>query len=392
VFIGLVELKGSAECEVPLTSFLAERECVQFSYSIEERWSRTVTETVTDKDGHSHTTTRTESGWTSVGSGGDCLDFYLKDDTGLVLIRPKGAKLTPLRVFSETVGWGDPLYYAKAQVAAVSNSDHVRRFVEVAIPLHAPIYVVGKARERADLVAPEIAEAKDASMFLISTETEEQVQRGFSAGSWVFWSLGLIAFGAGAVVPTYETPMMIPALGAALGLYLAFWGLGWVWMVYNSLVGLRERVRQGWSLVDVELKRRADLIPLLVETVSGLSGHEKTVQTSIAALRAQSQATAPGVSGPDFDGLVPSLRAVIEAYPTLTAQESFVRLHGELVTTEQRIALARTYYNDIATQYATRLERVPDSWVAKLGGMKREALLNAENFERAAVKVELAGD
>lgn len=79
-----------------------------------------------------------------------------------------------------------------------------------------------------------------------------------------------------------------------------------------------------------------------------------------------------------------ALRAVVEKYPELIAQESFARLQRELVETEQRIALARTYYNDIATQFATRLEQVPDRWVARLGAMRPEALLQAEGFERAA--------
>jgi hypothetical protein len=85
-----------------------------------------------------------------------------------------------------------------------------------------------------------------------------------------------------------------------------------------------------------------------------------------------------------------ALRAVVEKYPELIAQESFARLQRELVETEQRIALARIYYNDIATQFATRLEQVPDRWVARLGGMRPEALLQAENFERATVQVKFA--
>src|ERR1041384_3648362 len=90
-------------------------------------------------------------------------------------------------------------------------------------------------------------------------------------------------------------------LGA--GAYLAAWAAGWTWMGFNSLDTLRNRVRQGWSLVDVQLKRRHDLIPNLLAAVSALSGHEKTVQTAIAALRAQQDATRPGVAGPDFEGL-----------------------------------------------------------------------------------------
>ena len=155
-------------------------------------------------------------------------------------------------------------------------------------------------------------------------------------------------------------------------------------------MGLRNRVRQGWSLIEVQLKRRHDLIPNLLAAVSALSGHERTVQTAIAALRAQFDATRPGVAGPDFAGLAGNLRAVVEAYPELVAHGEFARLHATLVETEQRIALARTYYNDIATHFATRLEQFPDRWVAGLGRMRAEPLLTAASFERAPVAVEFA--
>ncbi len=158
VFIGLVELKGTAESASPLTSYLAEQPCVEYQWSVEEHWSRTVTETYTDSDGKTQTRTRHESGWTTVASGGEMIPFYLQDDCGVILVRPEGAKLEPAAMFDETVGRGDPLYYAKGPAGAVADSDHRRRFVERGIPLHAMLYVMGQARERQDVVAPEIAQ------------------------------------------------------------------------------------------------------------------------------------------------------------------------------------------------------------------------------------------
>ena len=101
-------------------------------------------------------------------------------------------------VFDHTCGRGDDLYYGKGPSKAVANSDHRRRFVEHAIPLHAPLYVVGQARERADVVAPEIAHDPRAEMFLISTRTQDQVRRGLS---WQFWLCGIfgVAFGVGGI-------------------------------------------------------------------------------------------------------------------------------------------------------------------------------------------------
>jgi hypothetical protein len=390
VFIGLVELKGQAESVQPLRSFLQEMACVYYSYEVEEHWSHTVTETYTDKEGKTQTRTRTESGWKTVAGDGRMQDFYVQDETGAVLVRPKGAKIEPQVVFEQTVSQWDPLYYAKGPALPVLHSDHRRRFVERAIALHAPLYVVGQARERSDLVAPEIAEDPSAPLFLISTQPEETVQTGQAIGSWVCWLLGgACAAVAGMTFAAAESDSRTP-LFIGIGAYLFLWVLCWIWMVFNSLTGLRHRVRQGWSLIDVQLKRRHDLIPNLVAIVSGLRNHEQTTQQAVAVLRTQLNATRPGVTGPDFEGLAGTIRAVVEKYPTLVAQDQFAQLHRALVETEQRIALARTYYNDIATHFATRLERIPECWVAQLSGMKPEPLLAAQNFERAPVSVQFA--
>ena len=133
-----------------------------------------------------------------------------------------------------------------------------------------------------------------------------------------------------------------------------------------------------------------DLIAPLATVVATLGIHERDVQTTIAALRTQLGATKPGESGPNPEGVASHLRAIAERYPALVAQTGFAELNKNLVETEQRIALARGYYNDIATYFATRLERLPDRWVGALVGMKPEPLLTAENFERAPVSVQLA--
>ncbi len=391
VFIGLVELKGTAESPAPLTSFLAETATVHFDWRIEEHWSRMVVETYTDDKGHPQTRLREESGWTTVAQGGESQAFYAKDDTGAVLVRPTGAKLELLPLFDETVERGSALYYAKGPPQAVADSTHRRRFSETGLPLHTPVFIVGQARERDDLVAPEIAASREAAMFLISTRSEERVEAGFAGWSWFWWAAGLLLAGAPLLLvlaaPNNRDQAPVALLAAPPFVYLLLWAVGWVGMAFNSLVGLRNRSRQGWSLIEVQLKRRHDFIPNLVAAVSGLTAHEASTQTALAALRAQAQATAPGVSGPDYGGLAGVLRAVVEKYPQLTAQESFARLHHALIETEQRIALARTYYNDIATHYNTRLEQVPDGWIARLGGMRPDPLLAAADFERAPVTV-----
>jgi len=394
VFIGLAELKGTAESNTPLTSYLAEGACVLFNWSIEERWSRTVTETYTDSNGKTQTRTRHESGWTSVDSGGAMIPFHLQDDRGIVQILPAGAKIEPIVVFSETCGRSDPLYFGKGPDRSVAHSDGVRRFSEQAIPLHAEIYVMGQARERTDIVAPEIAADPNAPLFLISTRTEEQVSSSHANAFWGWNIFGAVLAVAGFIVrdvmaslpleqrwPIYLLPLVGYFLAACVG---------WIWMVFNSLVELRQRVRQGWAQVEVQLKRRHDLIPNLVEVVQGFRDYEQSLQTELATLRTQMQATPPGVAGPDFRALKQTLIAVAERYPELRAHTTFEKLQRNLIDTEERIAMARGYFNDIATHWNTRLETVPERYVARLGAMQPTALMSADEFERAPVKVDFA--
>ena len=394
VFIGMVEVKGTAEAERPLVSHLAEQPCVYYRWSVEEHWSRTVTETYTDTDGKIKTRTREESGWTMVATGGEQTAFYLEDDLGVVRVQPDEATIEPVPIFYETCGWGDPLYYAKGPAHAVSDSDHRRQFTETAIPLHRPLYVLGQAREREDVIAPEIARDPKCPMFLISCRTEKQISRGMAAGYWVWAIMGLV-LAVGGVVASYVAsdgalqPRIAPCLIAGSA-YMLAWALGWVWLVFNSLIGLRNRVSQAWSLVDVQLKRRHDLIPNLMAAVQGLKDYERIVQGELAALRSQMEATPPGVAGPDYQACSRLLVAVQEKYPQLRAEGSFLSLQKNLADTEQRIALARGYFNDIATYYNTRLERIPDRFVRGLAGLKPRTLMAANDFERAVVPVDLA--
>ena len=394
VFIGLVEVKGSAESAEPLTSYLAGQACVHYAWSVEEHWSRTVTETYTDDKGRTQTRTREESGWKQVAEGGEQIPFYLQDDCGVILIQPKGAKLEPQTVFDETCGRSDPIYYDKGPLGGVSDSDHRRRFVEKAIPLQTALFIVGQARERQDIVAPEIASDPQAPLFLISTRSEEQVQSGMKWGArgWAF--LGWLAAIGFAVWrdATFQIPLESHlAIYGAIGAGYLFIGLlAWVWMTYNSLVDLRQRTRAAWALIDIQLKRRFDLIPNLVNCVKGFRDHESQLQAELAALRDQLNATAPGVAGPDPGAIGNIVIGIAERYPELKANESFLSLQKSLSDTEQRIALARSYFNDIATHYNTRLETVPEKFVATLGAMKPQPLMEANEFERAPVTVNLA--
>jgi hypothetical protein len=159
----------------------------------------------------------------------------------------------------------------------------------------------------------------------------------------------------------------------------------WVWQVFNSLVDLRNRTNRAWSLVDIELKRRADLIPQLIRTVQAIQGYEKEVQTALVALRNQANIR----SGIGVEGLTHPMRALAEAYPDLKTAGNFSMLMGELSNTEERIALARGFYNDQVTWHNTRLERIPEGWLARIMGFRTRSLWSATDMERAPVRVQL---
>jgi hypothetical protein len=394
VFIGLTELKGTAESDAPVTSYLAGTQCVLYHWQVDEHWSRTVVETYTDAKGHVQTRTRTESGWQRIADGGESNPFYLMDDTGVIRIVPKGADINSVKTFDKACSPKDSLYFGKAPMLEIANTTHRRRFVETAIPLHAMLYVIGQARERQDVVAAEIAKDKEAAMFVISVRSEAQLSTGYGRWFWFWTILGLViiigATLAGSAVQNAPTGLEIQWLFMAGGGFLIILALGWVWMVYNSLVNLHHRVEQGWSQVEVQIKRRHDLIPNLVEAVAGYRTHESETQQLITELRNQAEATPPGSAGPDFKGMTPLLRAVVERYPELKASESFLKLQQALTDTEQRIALARDYFNDIATFYNTRLTIIPDRFVGTIARLHPSTLMGAADFERAPVQVKLA--
>lgn len=163
--------------------------------------------------------------------------------------------------------------------------------------------------------------------------------------------------------------------------------------IYNSLVGLRQKVKNGWSQIDVQLQRRFDLIPNLVETVKGYMSHESDVLTKVAELRT-SWANASTVSEKskldgELSGALKTIMAVAESYPDLKANSNFAQLQEELQNTENKIAFSRQFYNDIATKYNTRLQVVPSNIIASMFHFEPEQLFEAESNEASKnVKVD----
>ncbi|WP_298037170.1 LemA family protein [uncultured Microbacterium sp.] len=163
--------------------------------------------------------------------------------------------------------------------------------------------------------------------------------------------------------------VIIVAVLALVGIYL--------WATYNSLVQLNVRVDEAWSGITVQLKRRADLIPNLIETVKGYAAHEKAVFENVTRARAETMsATGPGEAGiaeGHLQQALKSLFAVAEAYPQLQASQNFLGLQQALVDTEDKIQAARRFYNGGVRELNTKIKVFPNNLFARgLGFTERE--------------------
>ncbi len=161
--------------------------------------------------------------------------------------------------------------------------------------------------------------------------------------------------------------------------------------IYNSLVRLRQQVDGAWADIDVQLKRRYDLIPNLVETVKGYAGHERdtlerVVQARSAAMAAQGPAAKAEAEGA-LAGALKSLFALSEAYPQLQAAGGFRDLQASLSQIEEQVAQARRYYNAVVRDFNTKTETFPSVLVARAFGFTKREFFEVEEAEKAVPKV-----
>jgi len=162
-------------------------------------------------------------------------------------------------------------------------------------------------------------------------------------------------------------------------------------MLYNGLVNLRNRVKNAWSQIDVQLKRRTDLIPNLVETVKGYAAHEKGVFENVTKARS-SLMNASGVkesaeANNQLTGALKSLFAVAENYPDLKASQNFRELQAQLTETEDKIAYSRQFYNDTVLRYNNKVQMFPSNILASLFKFNEAEFFEIAEGERAVPEV-----
>lgn len=165
----------------------------------------------------------------------------------------------------------------------------------------------------------------------------------------------------------------------------------WLLAIYNSLVTLRNRVREAWSQIEVQLKRRSSLIPNLVETVKGYAQYEKGVLEEVTKARTALMGAKNPHDAADANnmltGALKSLFAVAENYPQLRASENFKQLQDEISDTETKVAASRQFYNTNVLDLNNNLETIPSAWVGQMFNFKKEEFFKASEEEKADIKV-----
>ncbi len=168
----------------------------------------------------------------------------------------------------------------------------------------------------------------------------------------------------------------------------------WFFAIFNGLVRLRNQVKNAWAQIDVQLKRRHDLIPNLVETVKGYKDFERaTLEAVTKARNVAQQAIGQGVGAQakaegELSGALTRLLAVVERYPDLKANQNFLALQEQLTSTENKISFSRQFYNDSVLNYNNKIQMVPSNIVASMTGFKQGEFFEVkEEAERAVPKV-----
>lgn len=181
------------------------------------------------------------------------------------------------------------------------------------------------------------------------------------------------------------TPLVVILIGIALIVLF-------LWSLYNSLITMSTQIDEAWSQIDVQLKRRTDLIPNIVSSVKGYAKHEKSVFENVTKARsAMMKAESPQSMAKASDGLssaLKSLFAVAENYPQLKANENFVQLQNQLTDTEDKIAYSRQFYNSTVTDFNVKVRVFPNTILAGMLGFKDKPFFKTEGAEREAVKVQ----
>ena len=387
VFAGRNEVEGTAWAAHPLVSHRRQVSCVWWDYVLEEERNHTRQVSSTDANGRTTTSTEHYTQWHKIDSRRQKLDqFSVVDETGSVEVRPLGAKLQPSEILRET-------FKKDREGGFFSNLDNNKtgryRETEQAIQIGQPLFVVGEAFLDPQTATPFIAKGENGN-FLVSTQPESSHTNflGTAVIGLALLSIGLLVGANMAALP--DAPDALRFLPAATVAIVVLVGLSGV-ITFNRLKIVGQNAERAWSLIEVQLRRRANLIPPLREAVEAQRIHESMVLAATTEARAHlpeadelASATAESESQANE---LRTLWARVEALPDLRANEAFGDLQEQIVDTENRIAGARTFYNDSVTIMRDRGATFPGVLVARFVDMPNRELFLPRGFERSVPPV-----
>ncbi len=386
VFSGRNEVAGTVRTPDSLVSHRTQTPCVWWRYHQEEE--RTHTRTVTDTDSQGRTTSRTETytQWHTIERlGGDLETFLVVDDTGEVQVRMAGATTVPQTLVSEVVrqdlggGGGVKGFFAKIG----DNRTGRYRYTEEGIVVGAEVFVVGEARLREDIVAPEIADGP--GKFLISTRSEASHTTRLAVAVPILVILAGIGLALGSYYALADTGLGGSGLAVVPGiaLWILLLTVGWTVITYNRLRLVGEAARRAWSLIEVQLARRRDLIAPLVEIAKQAAAHETSTQTAVASARSFEHLAVDEAKS-TADEQTAALRPLVmrlESFPAMAANGTYLNVMDQLADTETRIAAARTFYNDSVTITRDRSRQFPGVVVARFMSLPKPDLFAADGLD-----------
>lgn len=407
VTMGLVQVEGEVVVEEPLEAPLTGTECVYYSYSISELHDR-------GDDSISETVER----------GSKTVPFRIRDDSGSVLIDLDGAESFDIETentFNERCRKSDPMYYELGPEHEVARSRGIRDFKENVLRDGIEVLVVGTARvHESDDGGVEPVIEPGGEIFTVSRSGEEGAKSlipgcqamilvvGAMAFSCAFPSLIFAVAGGSAELFSSDHAegfsMGLGALAclAAPLLYGGVLAAGYAKYTHDRLVDLRNREERAWSMIEVELQRRRDLIPRLVEIVEAVAEHEENLLETVCKRGASVEL--PGTPGDQeatrraaevADEQTDSLQQLFtvgEQYPELKSHQHFEQLIEELERCEQRIDLARRFYNDSVKRLRSIAGSVPERYVAARMDLPEQSRLTFRDFERKPIELDFSTD
>jgi LemA protein len=418
VFVGRNEVVGTAApLYEPIVTPFSQTSAVWFSWDL-ERWQ---------KSGDNHE-------WVTIEKRSTSAPFWLQDDTGRVLVRPRDADLEPVQTLCEKLDGDFAPPYSRWQLrqwvlvgedtqeraksladdafsapptvdggwfdstpdtaSAISSLSGKHRITEHVIAADAPIYLLGTAQPRTD--GPGLEFTGTTGDLLVSTKSEAQVasSSGWSARLCGLGCLILSAVFVGAATDALVDEIWWFLIAWTLGIEVGILFLLTLQRNYNRQVEVKEQAAKAWSLIDVSLQRRTELIPNLVEVVKGYGVHERDVQEAVTELRAvpappptqelPDDAAVEGAQSTDrgLKAAAKTTVALAEAYPDLKASAVYLDLQVRIADAEESVASARQFYNDAIEVLRTRRSQFPGSLFARFVDVPSWKLFEAEEAAR----------